>query len=124
LKDKDDWLVTDLGAFVNFGHCGKVFQVEDGGILSSRWWPRCVPDRFELEEDKYLILSTYWKHAKSSDFSRITTVHSQKDGQELDLALVQYQFEGEEQHISLTKNPQMKKPFIPTASSTRRSIEA
>jgi len=36
LKDKCDWLVTDLGGFANFGHGGKVFQVEDGSILSSR----------------------------------------------------------------------------------------
>ena len=100
LKDKGDWLVTDLGSFANFGHGGKVFQVEDGNILSSRRWPRRVQDRFDLEEDEYLVLSTYWKHAKYSDFSRITTVVSQKDGQELDLALVQYQYEGEEHHIS------------------------
>ena len=124
LKDKGDWLVTDLGSFNNFGHGGKVFQVEDGNILSSRRWPRRVQDRFDLEEDEYLVLSTYWKHAKYSDFSRITTVVSQKDGQELDLALVQYQYEGEEHHISPKKNPRTKKPFIPTASSTRRSIEA
>ena len=124
LKDKGDWLVTDLGSFANFGHGGKVFQVEDGNILSSRRWPRRVQDRFDLEEDEYLVLSTYWKHAKYSDFSRITTVVSQKDGQELDLALVQYQYEGEEHHISPKKDPRTKKAFIPTASTTRRSIEA
>ena len=104
LKDKGDWLVTDLGSFNNFGHGGKVFQVEDGNILSSRRWPRRVQDRFDLEEDEYLVLSTYWKHAKYSDFSRITTVVSQKDGQELDLALVKYQYEGEEHHRSPKKN--------------------
>ena len=76
-----------------------------------------------MEEDEYLVLSTYWKHAKYSDFSRITTVVSQRDTQELDVALVQYKYEGEEQHISPKKNPRTKKPFISTASSTRQSIE-
>jgi len=78
----------------------------------------------DLEEDEYLVLITYWKHAKYSDFSRITTFVSQKDGQEVDLAIVQYQFEGEEHHISPKKNPQKKKPFILSGSSTRQSIEA
>ena len=121
LKDQGDWLVPDPGSFANFGHGGKVFQVEDGNILSSRRWPRRVRD---LEEDEYLVLSTYWKHAKYSDFSRITTVVSQKDGQELDLVLLQYQYEGEEHHISPKKDPRTKKTFISTASNTRRSIEA
>ena len=123
LKGKGDWLVTDLGSFSNLGHSGKVLQVEDGDILASRQWPRRVEDRFELNKDEYLVLSTYWKHARYSDYSRITTVVSKKGGHELDLALVQYQYDGEEHHISPKKHPRTKKPFIPTASSTRQSIE-
>lgn len=123
LKDKGDWLVTDLGSFSNLGHGGKVFQVEAGNILTSIRWPRRVEDRFELEDDQYLVLSTYWKHAKYEDYSRTTTVVSRKGGQELDLALVQFQYEGEEHSISPKKNPRTKKPFIPTASSTRKSIK-
>lgn len=122
LKDKGDWLVTDLGSFSNLGHGGKVFQVEAGNILTSIRWPRRVEDRFELEDDQYLVLSTYWKHAKNEDYSRTTTVVSRKGGQELDFALVQFQYEGEEHSISPKKNPRTKKPFIPTASSTRKSI--
>ena len=123
MKDKADWLVTDLGSFSNKGQSGKVLQVEDNQILSSCRWPRRVEERFELNEDEYLVLSTYWKHAKYQDFSRTTTVVSQKGGKELDLALVQYQYEGEEHHISPKKHPRTKKPFIPTASSTRQSIK-
>ena len=48
---------------------------------------------------------------------------SKEGGQELDLALVQYQYDGEEHHISPKKHPRTKKPFIPTTSSTRQSIE-
>ena len=48
---------------------------------------------------------------------------SKKGGHELDLALVQYQYDGEEHHVSPKKHPRTKKPFIPTASSTRQSIE-
>ena len=59
LKGKGDWLVTDLGSFSNLGHSGKVLQVEDGDILASRRWPRRVEDRFELNKDEYLVLSTY-----------------------------------------------------------------
>ena len=123
LKGKGDWLVTHLGSFSNLGHSGKVLQVEDGDILASRRWPRRVEDRFELNKDEYLALSTYWKHAKYSDYSRITTVVSKKGGQELDLALVQYQHDGEEHHISPKKHPRTKKLFIPIASSTRHLIE-
>lgn len=125
LKDKEDWLVTDLGSFSNKGQSGKVLQVamEDGTILSSRRWPRRKQDRYELDENEYLVVSTYWKHAKYQDFSRITTVVSQKGGQELDLALVQYQYDGEEHHISPKKHPRTKKPFIPTASSTRKAVK-
>ena len=123
LKGKGDWLVTDLGSLSNLGHSGKVLQVEDGNILASRRWPRRVEVRFELNKDEYLVLSTYWKHAKYSDYSRITTVVSKKGGHELDLALVQYQYDGEEHHVSPKKHPRTKKPFIPTASSTRQSIE-
>ena len=122
LKGKGDWLVTDLGSFSNLGHSGKVLQVEDGDILASTRWPRRVEDRFELNKDEYLVLSTYWKHAKYSDYSRITTVVSKKVGQELDLALVQYWYDGEEHYISPKKHPRTK-PFIPTASSARHSIE-
>ena len=68
LKGKGDWLVADLGSFSNLGHSGKVLQVEDGDILASRQWPRRVEDRFELNKDEYLVLSTYWKHAKYSDY--------------------------------------------------------
>ena len=123
LKGKGDWLETDLGSFSNLGHTGKVLQLEDGDILASTQWPRRVEVRFELNKDEYLVLSTNWKHAKYSDYSRITTVVSKKGGHELDLALVQYQYDGEEHHISPKKHPRTKKPFIPTASSTRQSIE-
>ena len=68
LKGKGDWLATDLGSFSNLGHSGKVLQVEDGDILASRRWPRRVEDRFKLNKDEYLVLSTYWKHAKYSDY--------------------------------------------------------
>ena len=109
LKGKGDWLVTDLGYFSNLGHTGKVLQVEDGDILASTRWPRRVEVRFELNKDEYLVLSTYWKHAKYSDYSRITTVVSKKGGHELDLALVQYQYDGEEHHVSPKKHPRTKK---------------
>ena len=113
LKGKGDWLVTDLGSFSNLGHSGKVLQVEDGDILASRQWPRRVKDRFELNKDEYLVLSTYWKHAKYSDYSRITTVVSKKGGHELDLALVQYQYDGEEHHIKSEETSKNKKAVYP-----------
>lgn len=119
---RDDWLVTDLGSFDNKGQSGRVFKVEGEEVISTRRWPRRVEERFRLEDDEYLVLSTYWRHAKYKDFSRITTVVSQKHNKELDLVLVQYYFQGDEHHISPKKHPRSHRPFIPTASSTRNSI--
>ena len=83
-------------------------------------------DQEEWKKDfgwrEYLVLSTYWRHAKDKDFSRITTVVSQKHNKELDLVFGQYYFQGDEHHISPKKNPRSQRPFIPTASSTRNSI--
>ena len=57
LKHSDDWLVTDLGSFDNTGQSGRVFKVE-GEVISTRRWPRRVEERFRLEDDEYLVLST------------------------------------------------------------------
>ena len=62
VKGKGGWLVTDLSSLSNLGHSGKVLQ--DGDILASRLWPRRVEYRFESNKDEYLVLSTFWKHAK------------------------------------------------------------
>ncbi|XP_068716927.1 chromosome transmission fidelity protein 18 homolog [Montipora capricornis] len=122
LKHRDDWLVTHLGSFDNEGQSGRVFKVEGEEVISTKQWPRRVEERFRLEDDEYLVLSTCWRHAKYKDFSRITTVVSQKHNKELDLVLVQYYFQGNEHHISPKKHPRSQRPFIPTASRTRNSI--
>ena len=97
--------------------------MEDNQILPSSRWPRRAEERSELNEDEYLVLRTYRKHAKYQYFSRATTVVPQRGGDELDLELVQYQYEGEEHHVGPRKHPRTKKQFIPTASSTRQSIK-
>ena len=61
LKHRDDWLVTDLGSFDNKGQSGRVFKVEGEEVISTRRWPRRVEERFRLEDDEYLVLSTYWR---------------------------------------------------------------
>lgn len=64
LKHRDDWLVTDLGSVDNKGQSGRVFKMEGKEVISTRQWPRRVEERFRLEDDEYLVLSTYWRHAK------------------------------------------------------------
>lgn len=122
VKHRDDWLDTDLRSFANKRQSGRAFKVEGEEVISTRQWPRRVEERFQLEDDEYLVLSTYWRHAKYKDFSPITTVVSQKHNKELDLVLLQYYFQGDEHHISPKKHPSSKPPFIPTSSSTRNSI--
>ena len=74
LKGKGDWLCTDLGSFVNKGQSGRIMNVKGRTITNSVRLPRQVQDRPPLEMGQYVVMTTYWKHAKYTDFCRMTTV--------------------------------------------------
>ena len=73
------------------------------------------------KKGQYLVLTTYWKHAKYTDFCRNTTVVQRHDGSLLNHPLAQYFFTGEPHKVSLKKN-RSNKPFHPTTSSTFQFI--
>ena len=71
---------------------------------------------------QYLVMTTYWKHAKYTDFCRMTTVINNHDGSVANYALAQYYFTGEPHKVSPKKN-RCNKPFHPTTPSTFQFIK-
>ena len=69
-----------------------------------------------------IVLTTYWKHAKYTDFYRNTTVVQRYDRSLLNHSLAQYFFTGEPHKVSPKKN-RSNKPFHPTTASTFRFIK-
>ena len=66
--------------------------------------------------------NVYYFHKKYSDFSRTLTLISDSAEQELHLDLVEYHFSNSEHSVSPHKKERKKKPFIPTAPSTRKGM--
>ena len=122
LKGKGDWLCTDLGSFVNKGQSGRIMNVKGRTITNSVRLPRQVQDRPPLEMGQYVVMTTYWKHAKYTDFCRMTTVVHYHDGSVVNYALAQYYFTGEPHKVSPKKN-RSNKPFHPTTPSTFQFIK-
>lgn len=58
-----------------------------------------------------------------TDFQRTATIILDSTANELQLGLIRYAFVSEEHKISPRKHPVSKKPFIPTAPSTRKRIQ-
>ena len=113
LKGKGDWLCTDLGSFVNKGQSGRIMTVKGRTITI---------DRPPLEMGQYVVMTTYWKHAKYTDFCRMTTVVHNHDGSVVNYALAQYYFTGKPHKVSPKKN-RSNKPFHPTTPSTFQFIK-
>ena len=122
LKGKGDWLCTDLGSFVNKGQSGRMMTVKEGTITKSMKLPRRVQDRPPLEMGQNVVMTTYWKHAKYTDFCRMTTVVHNHDGSVVNYALAQYYCTGEPHKVSPKKN-RCNKPFHPTTPSTFQFIK-
>ena len=123
LKGKGDWLCTDLGSFLNKGQSGRIMTVEKGTISNSVRLPRRVQDWLTLEMGQYVVMTTYWKHAKYTDFCRMTTVIHNHDISVANYALAQYYSTGEHHKVSPIKKNRCNKPFHPTMPSTFQFIK-
>ena len=122
LRGQDDWLATDLGSFINNGNGGRIITLKEGVMTDSIRLPRRVEDRPVLRRGQFLVLTTYWKHAKYTDFNRHTTIIQRHDGSSINYALAQFFFTGEPHKVSPKKN-RSNKPFYPTTSSTKHFIK-
>ena len=49
LKNSEDWLVTDLGAFENHGFSARLFLIHDDEIVESRFSKGTKADRQQLQ---------------------------------------------------------------------------
>ena len=97
--------------------------VEKGTISNSVRLPRRVQDWLTLEMGQYVVMTTYWKHAKYTDFCRMTTVIHNHDISVANYALAQYYSTGEHHKVSPIKKNRCNKPFHPTMPSTFRFIK-
>lgn len=122
LKHGEDWLVTDVGSFENRGSSARVFITKDGHVLYSEHIRGKKENQRERSEGEYLVRNVYYRHKKYNDFSRTVTTISDCTGEELQLGLIEYHFKDEEHSVSPHKHPRTGKPFVPTASSTRKTI--
>lgn len=93
-----------------------------GTITDSVRLPRRVQDLPPLEMGQYVVMTTYWKHAKYTDFCRMTTVVHEHNGSVVNYALAQYYFTGEPHKVSPKKN-RCNKAFHPTTPSTFHFIK-
>ena len=122
LKNRDDWLVSDLGAFENRGSSARIFVIRDKKIVNSWFCKGTQPERNQLKRDEYLVRNVFERHKKYIDFVRNSTLVYCCGGQTLPLGLVQYSFTGEEHPVSPHKHPRSGKKFIPTAPSTKAKL--
>ena len=122
LKNSEDWLVTDLGAFENRGSSARVFLINDDRVVESRVSKGTKAEKQQLQTGEYMVRNVFERHKKYNDFNRASTIITRWDGEELPLGLIQFTFAKEEHHISPHKHPRSGKQFIPTAPSTKAKL--
>ena len=122
LKNSEDWLVTDLGAFENRGSSARVFLINDDRVVESRISKGTKTEKQQLQTGEYMVRNVFQRHKKYSDFNRTSTLITRWDGEELPLGLIQFTFAEEEHSISPHKHPRSGKQFIPTAPSTKAKL--
>lgn len=122
LRDQDDWLITDLGAFENRGVSARLYNAESGEIKYSGKIKGKEKKSAKLNKNEYLVERVYYRHKNYTDFSRIATTIKDHTGGHLQLGLIEYRFLNEEHHVSPHKNPRTGKPFVPVAPSTKKAI--
>lgn len=121
LKNREDWLVADLGAFENRGSSARVFLINDNRVVESRFSKGTKAEKQQLQRGEYMVRNVFERH-KKYDFNRTSTVITRWDGEELPLGLIQFTFAEEEHGISPHKHPRSGKQFIPTAPSTKAKL--
>lgn len=122
LKNSEDWLVTDLGAFENRGSSARVFVISGDEIVESRFSKGTKADKANLRKGEYLVRNVFERHKKHQDFNRTSTIITKWGGDELPLGLIQFTFAANEHAISPHKHPRSGKKFIPTAPSTKAKL--
>ncbi len=125
LKDKDDWLVTDVGSFRNLGNSCKIATVKNGAVTDVVSVTGRGKKKPVLQADQYSIKTVYWRHynERHRDFRRMSTTITKCTGEELPLGLLEYYFLHEEHSVSPHKNKRSGKPYHPTAPSTKKLIQ-
>ena len=127
LSHQDDWAKDDLGTWRNQGYGGTVLTVsEDGVVFEARQLPKRLKDRCVLEENQYLLKTTYYCCQASTDYSRRMTSLTDWNGTTLDLIILSYSFTGAPHAISLKPHGNARKrksPFVPTATSTKNKVK-
>jgi len=122
LKNSEDWLVTDLGAFENHGSSACVFLINDNRVVESHFSKGTKVEKQQLQTGQYMVRNVFEHHKRCNDFNCTSTVITQWDGEELPLGLIQITFAEEEHRISPHKHPHSGKQFIPTAPSTKAKL--
>lgn len=69
LKNSEDWLVTDLGAFENCGLSARVFLINDDCVVKSRFSKGMKAERQQLQTGEYMVRNVFERH-KYNDFNR------------------------------------------------------
>ena len=114
LKNREDWLVTDLGAFENRGSSAHIFLINDDCAVESRFSKGTKSEKQQLQTGEYMVRNVFERHKKYNDFNHTSTLITRWDGKELPLGLIQFTFAEEEHRISSHKHPRSGKQFIPT----------
>ncbi len=140
LQNFDDYKYDDLGSYRNHGYKGYVITLtkddddsddddsesncdDDCVIMKVRQHQGNIPS---LKSNEIFVRKTYWVHSKVKKFKRRTTEVYLADGKRGDLVCLEYAFDGEPCRINIAPHGNAKtnkRPFIPTASSTRDLIK-
>lgn len=59
LKNSEDWLVTDLGAFENCGSSACVFLINDDCVVKSRFSKGMNAERQQLQTGEYMVRNVF-----------------------------------------------------------------
>ena len=62
LKDKDDWLITDVGSFRNLGNSCKIGTVKNGAVTDVVTATGRDKRKPVLQANQYFIKTVYWCH--------------------------------------------------------------
>ena len=74
LKNSEDWLVTDLGAFENCGSSARVFLINGDCVVESRFSIGTKAEKQQLQAGEYMVRNVFERHKKYNDFNRASTV--------------------------------------------------
>lgn len=78
LKNSEDWLVTDLGAFENRGSSARVFLINDDFVVESRFSKGTKAEKQQLQTGEYMVRNIFERHKSTT--TSIVHPPSSRDG--------------------------------------------